>query len=70
MGFPKIRGYLFGGPHNKEYTILGSILGSFILGNYQIFRWRNITYNPKGAHDFENSSHDFRHGLPAKGLGF
>ena len=23
-GFPK---YLFGGPHNKDYSILGSILG-------------------------------------------
>ena len=27
-GFPKIRGTLFGGPHNKEYSILGSMLGS------------------------------------------
>ena len=26
--FPKIRGTLFGGPHNKDYSILGSILGS------------------------------------------
>ena len=26
-GFPKIRGYLFGGPYNKDYSILGSILG-------------------------------------------
>ena len=25
--FPKIKGTFFGGPHNKEYNILGSILG-------------------------------------------
>ena len=28
LGFPKIGGNLFGGPHNKDYSILGSILGS------------------------------------------
>ena len=27
-GFPKIWGTLIGGPHNKDYSILGSILGS------------------------------------------
>ena len=27
-------GYHFGGPHNKDYIILRSILGSLILGNY------------------------------------
>ena len=27
-GFPKIRGTLSGGPYNKDYSILGSILGS------------------------------------------
>ena len=26
-GFPKIRGTLIGDPHNKDYSILGSILG-------------------------------------------
>ena len=26
-GFPKIRGTLFKGPYNKDYSILGSILG-------------------------------------------
>ena len=31
-GFPKIRGYLFGGPNNKDYSILGSILGSPYFG--------------------------------------
>ena len=25
--FPKIRGTFFGGPNNKDYSILGSILG-------------------------------------------
>ena len=27
-------GYLFGGPHNKGYTVLGSILGFPISGKY------------------------------------
>ena len=27
-GFPKLGGYLFGGPHNKDYSILGAMLGS------------------------------------------
>ena len=27
-------GYHFGGPHYKDYSIWGSILGSLILGNY------------------------------------
>ena len=34
--FPKIRGTLFGCPHNKDYSILGSISRSLIVGNYQI----------------------------------
>ena len=37
-GFPMIRGTIFlGGPHNKDYSILGSILGPPILGNYHMF---------------------------------
>ena len=32
---PKL-GLPFRGPHNKDYDILGSILGSPILGNYQM----------------------------------
>ena len=31
----KIRGTLIGGPHNKDYSILGSILGSPLF-------WENI----------------------------
>ena len=31
-GFPKIRGTFFGGPHNKDYSILGSLLGSPYFG--------------------------------------
>ena len=31
-GFPKIKGTLFGGPNNKDYNILGSILGSPYFG--------------------------------------
>ena len=30
-GFPKL-GYHFGGPHNKDHSILGSILGSPYFG--------------------------------------
>ena len=34
-GFPKMGGgYPFGGPYNKDYSTLGSILGPLILGNY------------------------------------
>ena len=31
MGGSQSYGYLFGGPHNKDYNILGSILGSPFL---------------------------------------
>ena len=34
--FPKIGGTFFGAPNNKDYSILGSILGSPILRNYHI----------------------------------
>ena len=37
-GLPKIRGTRFRGPHNKDYSILGSILGSLVLGNCQFAR--------------------------------
>ena len=30
--FPRIRGYRFGGPHNKDCSILGSILGYPYVG--------------------------------------
>ena len=32
MGASQNRGTLFGGPHNKDYSILGSILGSPYFG--------------------------------------
>ena len=35
-GFPKIRATILGVTYNKDYSILGSILGSPILGNYHI----------------------------------
>ena len=35
-GFPKIRGTILGVSRRKDYSILGSILGSLILGNYHI----------------------------------
>ena len=39
--FPKIRGYLFGGPYNKDSSILGSTLGSPHLGKlpYGRVKW-------------------------------
>ena len=36
LGFPKIRGYLFGDPYNKDYSILGSIMGNPNVGNCHI----------------------------------
>ena len=35
-------GTLFGGPHNKDCSILGSILGSPILGNYHFVCWWRV----------------------------
>ena len=38
-GFPKIRRYLFGGPHNMDYTVVfwaGLYWGPPILGNYHM----------------------------------
>ena len=35
-GFPKIRGTCLGGPHNKDSSVLGSILGSPYLGKLPI----------------------------------
>ena len=32
LGVSQNYGYLFGGPHNKDYSILGSILGSPYFG--------------------------------------
>ena len=36
VGVSQNYGYLFGGPHNKDYSLLGSILRSPILGNYLV----------------------------------
>ena len=36
MGLSQNWGYHSGGLHNKDYSILGSKLGFFILGNYHI----------------------------------
>ena len=33
----KVRGTIFEGPRNKDYTTLGSILGSPFLGNCRIY---------------------------------
>ena len=39
-GFPKIRGPIFGSPHNKSPTILGYILGPLIFGVSQLEPWQ------------------------------
>ena len=39
-GFPEIRSTLLGGPYNKDYSILGSILGSPYLGKLPYKRYR------------------------------
>ena len=36
MGVSQNYGYLFGGPHNEDYSIFWSILGFPILGKYHI----------------------------------
>ena len=36
MSVSQNEGYPFGGPQNKDYSILGSILGSLVLGNYEV----------------------------------
>ena len=54
-GFPKIRGTLFRGPHNKDYSILESIFGDPpILGNDQIV----------------SNYGDYRHQAELKHMGF
>ena len=44
-GFPKIRCTLLGGPHNKEYSILGSRLGSPYFGKEP--------FGSRGSNDFQ-----------------
>ena len=48
-GFPKIRGTFFGGPHNKEYSRLGSLLGFPYFGKdpYTHLTHYGKTLNPK-----------------------
>ena len=36
LGVSQNNGYLYGGPHNKDYSILGSILGSPDFGKLPI----------------------------------
>ena len=42
VGVSQNDGYLFGGPHNKDYSILGTILGSPYFGKLPcIYIWRH-----------------------------
>ena len=45
--FPKIRGTLLRGPHNKDYSILGSILGSPYFGKLPYIN--SVPYKPLQA---------------------
>ena len=40
LGLSQAEGYFFLRPHNGDYSILGSMLGSPILGNYQVSKQR------------------------------
>ena len=40
MGVSQNLGYHFGDPHNKDYSILGSILGPLFSGIYHMNRYR------------------------------
>ena len=49
-GFPKIRGTLLGGPHIKDYSILGFIMGSPYFGKVpcrlkSVYRINSIQLN-------------------------
>ena len=46
MGDSQNYGYLFGGPYNKDYSILGFILGSPYLGLRDM--WCRILDNSSG----------------------
>ena len=41
-GFPKLGGTILGGPYNKDYTILGSMLRSPILENYHMIVYASL----------------------------
>ena len=47
-GFPKL-GYPFGGPHNKDCSIFGSILGSLYFGKLP-FRVEGFEGSPVSVH--------------------
>ena len=45
MGISQNYGYLLGGPHNKDYSMLGSTLGSPCFGKLpHTLAWFNISY--------------------------
>ena len=51
-GFPEIRGTLFGGPNNKDYSILGSILGSPDFGKVPNRGLKGPKMKDEGVVDF------------------
>ena len=69
-GFPKIRGTLLGGLYNKDYSMLGSLLGSLYFGklpNPTTFAWGNVK---AFATPFLCWTRIARASFPAQGLGF
>ena len=63
-GFPKIRGTFFGGPHNKDYNILGSILGSTYFGKLPCSSFLGLVWF-SGKDSYE----DYQKGITLESLG-
>ena len=61
-------GYLFRGPHNKDYSILGSILGSPYFGKLPYWPTCEVCLAPKIALGFFVGFGDTR--VEFRGLGF
>ena len=40
--FPKIKGIICGCPHNRDYSLLGSVLGPLIHGDIQMFQEQGL----------------------------
>ena len=53
LEFSKTLGAFFGGPYNKRYSTLGSILGSLILGTTPYMLDVKILHNPKYLRTWE-----------------
>ena len=58
-GVPKSFGYLFGGPHLRDFTFWAPYWGPLILGNYQIlFGKRSLRFKSVRVLNDHNESRD------------